>query len=70
MFLLGMVYPDYNFLAAQQGIHNLKELKLVIVEILKTVDLNKKKKDFEHLLFTKTKSEGILSIGEFIKEIK
>jgi len=70
MFLLGMVKPDYNFLAAQQGIHNLKELKLAIFEVLKTVDLNKKKKDFEHLLFTKTKSEGILAIGEFIKEMK
>lgn len=70
MFLLGMVKPDYNFLTAQLGIHNLEELKSVIVEVLKTVDLNKKKKDFEHLLFAKQKSEGILAIGEFINEMK
>jgi len=70
MFLLGMVKPDYNFLAAQRGIHNLEELKLATVEILKTVDLNKKTKDFEHLLINKTNCERILAVGEFIKEMK
>lgn len=70
MFLLGMVKPDYSFLAAQQDIQNLEELKLATVEILKTVDLNKKMKDFEHLLFNKTNSERILAVGEFVKEIK
>jgi len=70
MFLLGMVKPDYNFLAAQRGIHNLEELKLATAEILKTVDLNQKMKDFEHLLFNKAKSERILAVGEFIKEMK
>jgi predicted nucleotidyltransferase component of viral defense system len=66
MFLLGMVKPDYNFLAAKLGIHNLEELKLATAEVLKTVDLNKKMKDFEHLLFNKTNSERILAVGEFI----
>jgi len=70
MFLLGMVKPDYNFLAAQRGIRNLEELKLATVEILKTVDLNKKMKDFEHLLFNKAYGERILTIGEFIQEMK
>ena len=64
MFLLGMVKPDYYFLAAKLGIHNLEELKPATVEILKTVDLNKKMKDFEHLLFNKTNSERILAVGE------
>lgn len=70
LFLLGMVKPDYNFLAAQRGIHNVEELKLATLEVLKTVDLKKKMKDFEHLLFNKTNSERILTVGEFIKEMK
>jgi len=70
MYMLGMVKPDYNFLTAQRGIHNLEELKLATVVILKTVDLNKKMKDFEHLLFSKTNNERILAVGAFIKEMK
>jgi predicted nucleotidyltransferase component of viral defense system len=45
MFLLGQTKPDYNFLSAHRGIHNLEELKLATVEILKTVDLKQKMKD-------------------------
>lgn len=70
MFLLGQTKPDYNFLSAHRGIHNLEELKLATVEILKTVDLNKKMKDFEHLLLNKANSERILSVGEFIQGMK
>lgn len=70
IFLLQQTKPDYNFLAAQRGIHNLEELKMVVNEILKTVDLNNKKKDFEHLLFNKANSERILLIGEFIQEME
>lgn len=70
MFLLAQAKPDYNFLGAQRGIHNLEELKLATIEILKTVDLNKKMKDFEHLLFNKANSKRILSVGEFIQEMK
>jgi predicted nucleotidyltransferase component of viral defense system len=70
MFLLGMVKPDYNFLAAKQGIHNLEELKLATAEVLNTVDLTKKMKDFEHLLFNKTYSGRILAVGEYIREMK
>jgi hypothetical protein len=39
-------------------------------EMLKTVDLNKKKRDFEHLIFNKKNSERILAIGDFIREMK
>ena len=70
MFLLGMVKPDYNFLALQRGVHNLEELKLAVVEILKTVDLNKKMKDFEYLLFNKKNSERIRSVGAFMEGLK
>ena len=70
LFLLGMVKPDYNFLALQRGVHNLEELKLAVVEILKTVDLNKKMKDFEYLLFNKKNSERIRSVGAFMEGLK
>ena len=70
MFLLAQTQPDYSFLAEKLTIHNLEELKTVVFETLKTVNLNVKKKDFEHLLFNKRNSERILSVGEFIHDLK
>lgn len=70
MFLLSQSSPDYTFLAAQRGIHNLDELKSATIEILKTIDLKRKQQDFEHLLFNKTNSDRILRIGEFIQSLK
>ena len=70
MFLLAQTKPDYLFLAEKHGIHNLSELKASTVEILKMVDLNNKKKDFEHLLFNKKNSEHILSVADFFREMK
>lgn len=70
MFLLAQTKPDYPFLAKMQGINNLEELKTAVVEILKVVDLNIKKKDFEYLLFNKRNSERILSIKEFFQDLK
>ncbi|MCF8225309.1 MAG: nucleotidyl transferase AbiEii/AbiGii toxin family protein [Bacteroidales bacterium] len=70
MFLLAQTQPDYSFLAEKLNIHNLEELKAIVFKTLKTVDLNKKKRDFEHLLFNKRNSERILSVGEFIQDLK
>ncbi|MBA7525730.1 hypothetical protein ES705_17883 [subsurface metagenome] len=70
MFLLSQAKPDYTFLADKQGIHNLNELKAATEKILKGVDLNKKKRDFEHLLFNKKHSERILLVDEFFQEMK
>ncbi|MCE5331417.1 MAG: nucleotidyl transferase AbiEii/AbiGii toxin family protein [Bacteroidales bacterium] len=70
MFLLAQAKPDYHFLSVQRGIHNLDELKSATAEILKTVDLKKKMKDFEHLLFNKANAARILRVGEFIDELK
>jgi len=69
MFLLGQTKPDYQFLGIQRGIHNLNELKAATSEMLKTVDLNKKMKDFEHLLFNKANAGRILRVGEFIESL-
>jgi predicted nucleotidyltransferase component of viral defense system len=67
MFLLPQSKPDYDFLSKRCGIHNLQEFKQATSELLKTIDLNKKQKDFEHLLFNKTSSEKILRFGEFVE---
>ena len=69
MFLLAQSPPDYNFLSDRMHIHNLKELKASVSEILKSVDLKVKKKDFEHLLFQKRNSERILSVGDFFRDL-
>ena len=70
MFLLALTKPDYSFLTVKHGIHNLDELKAATAEMLKAVDLNMKKRDFEHLLFNKKNSERILSVGEFFQEMR
>ena len=69
MFLLPQSTPDYDFLSKRCGIHNLQEFKQATSKLLKTVDLNKKQKDFEHLLFNKTSGEKILRFGEFVESL-
>jgi len=70
MFLLGQTAPDYVFLSAKNGIHNLPELKSAVGKLLPNVDLKHKSSDFEHLLFTKDNSRRIGSFGEFIRQMK
>ena len=70
MFLLSLTKPDYSFLEQKLGIRNLVELKAATQVMLITVDLSQKKRDFEHLLFNKKRSEIILSVGEFFKDLK
>jgi predicted nucleotidyltransferase component of viral defense system len=69
MFLLAQSPPDYTFLSDKIHIHSLEDLKASVSEILKKVDLNLKKKDFEHLLFRKRNSERILSVGDFFRDL-
>ena len=66
MFLLAQAKPDYGFLSRRCGVHDLQEFKQATTKLLKTVDLKKKQKDFEHLLFNKAKSEMILRFGDFV----
>lgn len=66
MFLLALAKPDYNFLKARCGIGSLEGLKLHINELLQTVDLKVKSRDFEHLLFNSRNAGRILRFGEFV----
>lgn len=69
LFLLGQTKPDFGFLAAKCGIHNLQELKAAISKKLETVDLHQRKKDFEHLLFNQAGSDRILCFKDFIQSL-
>jgi predicted nucleotidyltransferase component of viral defense system len=70
MFLLAQTRPNYSFLSEKLNIYNLEDLKTSVSKTLETVDLNIKKRDFEHLLFNKRNSERILSVGDFIQDLK
>ncbi len=69
MFLLAQAKPDYNFLAERCGVNNLGEFKEATQKLLETVDLKKKQRDFEHLLFNKENSGKILRVGDFINSL-
>lgn len=69
MFLLSQTKPDYTFLSEKHGIHNLEDLKKATGRILESVDLEAKKKDFDHLLFNNKNSERILRVNEFINDL-
>lgn len=66
MFLLPQTKPDYDFLSKECGIHNFNELKGAVSMLLNKIDLKKKQKDFEHLLFNRANSEKILRFSDFI----
>jgi len=70
MFLLAQTQPDFTFLSNRCGIQTMHEFKQSVIELLKTIDLTKKQKDFEHLLFNQTNSEKILRFGDFIQSIE
>ena len=69
MFLLSQAKPDYDFLQKRCGISNLQEFKNATNTLLETVDLNKKQKDFEHLLFNKANSIKILRFRDFVDSL-
>lgn len=65
MFLMQQTKPSYEFLSVRVGINTPDELKKAILNKLKTIDLNVKKRDFEHLLFNVNAGEKILLFEEF-----
>jgi predicted nucleotidyltransferase component of viral defense system len=69
MFLLAKAEPDYYFLSKRCGISAPKELKEAVLKLLETIDLSKKQKDFEHLLFNKENSRRIARFGEFMRSL-
>lgn len=70
MFLLAQTKPDYDFLSKRCGLNNLEEFKQATKVLLQTVDLKKKQKDFEHLLYNKANSEKVLRFGAFVDSLQ
>ena len=69
MFLLSQTLPDFSFLAIRSGIPDLGALKKAAKAVIENVDMNKKIRDFEHLLFNKNNSKKILRVDEFFEEL-
>lgn len=70
MFLLALSKPAYTFLAKRNGINNLKEFRNMAEKMLQTVNLKKKIKDFDHLIFYRNNSNRILRFKEFLLEME
>ena len=70
MYLLALSKPAYTFLAKRNGINNLKEFRNMAEKMLQTVNLKKKIKDFDHLIFYRNNSNRILRFKEFLLEME
>ena len=70
IFLLSKTQPNYGFLKAKIRVASLDDLKVRIGEVLQTVDLQQKKRDFQHLLFNEANAERILHFNSFIRSLK
>jgi len=66
LFLLAQTKPDYDFLTLRCGVKNLEALKIAVDNVLSAIDLRKKQRDFEHLLFNRANSTRILHFRAFV----
>lgn len=69
IFLLSKTRPNMEFLQARVGINSIDELKLAVADRLNEVDINQKKRDFQHLLFNEANAERIISFRSLIFDI-
>lgn len=67
LFLMQRTQPSYEFLAMRDRISTPAELKEVLIKKLDGVDLEHKKKDFEHLLFNIADQNKILGFREALE---
>ena len=66
IFLLSKTKPNLDFLQTRTGISTMEELKAALIERLKEVDMNQKKRDFGHLLFNEMNAERILQFPKVV----
>lgn len=69
MFLMSQQNPDYHFLNTKYGISHEFELKSAFLEVLESIDLKHKAKDFEHLAFNQESTKKILLFREFVEDL-
>jgi hypothetical protein len=58
-----------EFLKQRSGIESVAELKSSVLDRLRDVDLNQKKRDFVHLLFNEANADRILSFADIVSTI-
>jgi len=69
MFLMQYTKPSYEFLAGRVGISSPVQLADAIRERMATIDLNVKKRDFEHLLFNTHTADRILHFTDDVQKL-
>lgn len=69
MFLMQQAKPSYSFLRERIGIATPEQLKGALDAKLRTIDLNVKKRDFEHLLFDVNSAEKILLFPTIVEKL-
>lgn len=70
LFLLSKTCPSYEFLKAKNDIDSLEALKSAVAAMQPTVDMEMKKRDFQHLLFQEENAERIIQFYDFIANLK
>lgn len=66
IFLLSKTKPNMDFMHARTGIASIEELKTTVLERLKGIDFNQKRRDFMHLLVNESNADRILQFPEVI----
>ena len=70
LFLLSKTRPNYDFLKAKNGIDSLEALKSAVATMQPTVNMEMKKRDFQHLLFHEENAERITLFYNFIANLE
>lgn len=66
MFLWTRTTPNYEFLKQSCNIENSEQLMQTLCQVVDNTNINLKQKDFDHLLFTPTKSTQISDFLRFL----
>ncbi len=69
MFLSAFTRPNYDFLKKKCGIDSPESLRKALYKVLETIDLNKKSKDFAHLLINDTQANKISLFDSVIDQL-
>jgi predicted nucleotidyltransferase component of viral defense system len=67
MFVLSKTSPDYSFLEKSVGIRDEIMLKQRLLDLIMSINLKHKARDFEHLLISREQSNKILLFPDFIR---
>ena len=70
LFLLSKTRPSYEFLKAKNDIDSLEALKSAVAAMQPTINMEMKKRDFQHLLFQEENAERIVQFYDFIANLK